>query len=143
MIGVGRRGCPALLTMIGVGRRGCLALLTSAAAGELALEALDATAGVDELLLAGVERMAGGADLHVDVALGRTGRELVPAGATNVGDRVFGMNFSLHGSIQCRWGYKALQDVEKLLFSSSASSTWARASATTSSGVPGAHGAPF
>src|SRR4051812_16243734 len=81
-------------------------LLTGARLCQLALEALDASAGVDELLLARVERMTVGADLHVDVALGGTGRELVPAGATHVGDRVFGMDFGLHGSSYCRRVYQ-------------------------------------
>src|SRR3954467_12576911 len=33
MIGVGRRGCLALISMIGVGRRGCLALISMIGVG--------------------------------------------------------------------------------------------------------------
>src|SRR6476661_5275828 len=50
-----------------------------AALGHAPLEALDATARVDELLPARVERVAVGADLDVDVALGRARGELVAA----------------------------------------------------------------
>ena len=58
--------------------------------GGAALEALDAAAGVDQLLLARVERVALGAELDVQVGLGRAGVELVPARAVHVGERVSG-----------------------------------------------------
>src|SRR5947207_2222969 len=64
--------------------------------GGAALEALDPAAGVHQLLLAGVERMTLGADLDVQVGLGRAGVELVPARAVHVGENVFGVNFGLH-----------------------------------------------
>ena len=54
------------------------------ALGGTAAEAVDAAARVDELLLARVERVAVGADLHVDIRLRGTGRELVAAGAAHV-----------------------------------------------------------
>ena len=60
--------------------------------GLAALEALDAAAGVDELLPARVERVAVGADLDVDLGLGRARRELVAAGAADVGLDVLGMD---------------------------------------------------
>ena len=56
--------------------------------------------------------------------------------------RVFGMDFSLHGSFQCRRAYKGQQTPLKALFSSSASSTCERVSATASSGVPAAQRRP-
>src|SRR5262245_49387217 len=58
-------------------------LLGPAGLLEAPLEALDATAGVHELLLAGVEGMTLGADLDVQLRLGRTGLKLVPARAMN------------------------------------------------------------
>ena len=73
----------------------------AAALGGAALEALDATTGVDQLLPARVERMAGGADLDVDLGLGRAGHEFVAAGAADVGVDVFRMDFGLHSTIQC------------------------------------------
>src|SRR3954451_2177215 len=70
--------------------------------GGAALEALDATAGVDQLLLARVERVAVRADLHVHVALGRAGRERVPARARHGRLDVLGMDFGLHDVVHCR-----------------------------------------
>ena len=67
------------------------------ALGDAPLEALDATAGVDQLLPAGVERVAGGADLDVDLGLGRAGHELVAARAAYVSVDVLGMDIGLHG----------------------------------------------
>ena len=61
-----------------------------------ALEALDPATGVDQLLLAGVERVALGAELDVQVRLGRAGVELIPAGAVDVGERVLGVNPGFH-----------------------------------------------
>src|SRR4051794_7108580 len=61
-----------------------------------AAEALDATARVHQLLTAGVERMAVRADLDVDLPLGRSRRELVPAGAADVSLYVLRMDFGLH-----------------------------------------------
>src|SRR5688572_33065418 len=69
----------------------------ASALGGAALEALDATARIDELLLARVERVAVGADLHVQVALGRACGELVPAGAGHSRLDVGGMDVGLHG----------------------------------------------
>src|SRR4051794_26889174 len=66
------------------------------AAGCAALEPLDPAPGIDELLLAGVERMAGGADLDVEVRLGRARVELVATRATDVRQHVIGMDLSLH-----------------------------------------------
>ena len=73
----------------------------AAALGGAALEALDATAGVDQLLPARVERVAVGADLDVDLGLGRARRELVAARAADVGLDVFRMDFGLHRFTQC------------------------------------------
>src|SRR4029450_8054739 len=53
-------------------------------------------AGVDELLLARVERVTRRADLDVELGLGRSRRELVPAGAGHVGDDVLGVDVGLH-----------------------------------------------
>src|SRR3954447_4100764 len=88
--------------------------LAAPGARDPALEPLDAAAGVDQLLPARVERMAVGADLHVDLALGRTGRELVAAGAAHVRFGVLGMDSLLHGmksrgSIQ-RSGWSHVRD---------------------------------
>src|SRR3954471_8825934 len=69
---------------------------SAAALGGAALEALDAPAGVDELLPARVERVAVGADLDVDLGLGRARRELVAARAADVGLDVLGMDRALH-----------------------------------------------
>ena len=70
-----------------------LALLATRGA---ALEALDAPAGVHELLLPGVERVALGADLDVQLGLGRARIELVPARAAHVGEGVLGVDTGLH-----------------------------------------------
>ena len=56
-----------------------------AALGHAPLEALDAPTGVDQLLASGVEGMAVGADLDVQLLLGRARDELVAAGAAHVG----------------------------------------------------------
>src|SRR5205807_3601253 len=56
----------------------------TAALGHAALEALDPSARVDQLLLARVERVAGGADLDVNLGLGRAGHELVAARTADV-----------------------------------------------------------
>src|SRR3954452_24317969 len=65
-----------------------------------ALEAVDPSAGVHELLAARVEGMAVRADLDVDLALRRAGRELVPAGAADVRLDVLGMDFGLHRCLE-------------------------------------------
>src|SRR4051812_16310492 len=70
--------------------------LAALGARDPALEPLDAAAGVDQLLPPRVERMAVGADLDVDLALGRTGRELVAAGAAHMRFGVLGMDSLLH-----------------------------------------------
>jgi hypothetical protein len=64
--------------------------------GLTTLEPLDAASGVDQLLLARVERVALGAELDMQVALGRPRVELVAARAVHVGERVFGVNSCLH-----------------------------------------------
>src|SRR4029078_9234232 len=56
-----------------------------AALGGPATEALDAPARVHELLTARVERMAVGADLHMQLRLGRASGEFVAARAADVG----------------------------------------------------------
>src|SRR3954463_14532619 len=82
-------------------RRRRLAAL-AAGPGLAALEPLDAAPRVDQLLTAGVERVAVGADLHVQLGLGRTGRELVAAGAADVCLDVLGMDVGLHLTIKSR-----------------------------------------
>ena len=120
------------------------ALVASCAAADcaqLALEALDASAGVDQLLLAGVERVAVGADLHVDVALGGTSHELVPAGAATLASLYSGW-ISVFMALPIVGGRtRPQQTTLKELFSSSASSTCERGSATASQRRrPRAHG---
>src|SRR3954452_6146071 len=81
-----------------------LALVAAGAAlSGAALEALHAATRVDQLLLARVERVAVGADLHVDLVLGRARRELVAARTADVGLDVLRMDVGLHG-FQCRAG---------------------------------------
>src|ERR1700731_161076 len=72
--------------------------------GVLLGEALDAAGGVNQLLLAGEEGMAIRADFDVQlVALdGRTGREIVPAGAMHRYSVIVGMNTGFHGAPFCR-----------------------------------------
>src|SRR5205085_2467261 len=65
---------------------------------EPALEALDPSAGVHELLLARVEGVALGADLDVQLRLGRADLERVPAGARHRRQHVIGMDTGLHRS---------------------------------------------
>src|SRR5207248_2694927 len=60
------------------------------------LEPVDAPAGVHELLLARVEGMALGAELDVQVALGRSRGEGVAAGAAHLGHDVVRMDVGLH-----------------------------------------------
>src|SRR5438876_43294 len=64
--------------------------------GHAPLEALYAAAGVDQLLPARVERVAVGADLHVQLSLGRAGDELVAAGAAHVALDVLRVDARLH-----------------------------------------------
>src|SRR3954468_969825 len=59
-------------------------------------EALDASARVDELLLARVERVAVRADLDVDLALGRSCGEVVPARAGHMCKLVGRVDVLLH-----------------------------------------------
>ena len=89
----------ALQDRLAADRRGHGSASTGGAAGllEPPLEALDPAARVHELLLARVEGVAFGADLHVQLRLGRTGRELVAARAAHVRDDVLGMDVRLHG----------------------------------------------
>src|SRR5437588_3316485 len=65
---------------------------------EPALEALDPSTGVHELLLARIEGVALGADLDVQLGLGRMDLERVPAGARHRGEHVIGMDTGLHRS---------------------------------------------
>src|SRR4051794_14182727 len=78
--------------------RGELTLVGGAGASLAALEPVDAAAGVHDLLLARVERVAVGADLDVDLGVGRPGHELVPAGARHAGLDVVGVNSGLHAT---------------------------------------------
>jgi hypothetical protein len=71
--------------------------MSGAPLGGTTLEALDPATGVHELLPAGIERMALGADLDMELGLGRAGRELVPARAPHVSFYVLGMDSLLHG----------------------------------------------
>src|SRR4029079_7256535 len=66
------------------------------------LEPVDAAAGVNQLLLAGVEGVALGAQLDVQVALGRPGREGVAAGAAHLGHDVVRVDVGLHRVSQSR-----------------------------------------
>jgi hypothetical protein len=72
--------------------------------GVLLGEALDAAGGVNELLLAGEEGMAARADFDIQpVALdGRTGREIVAAGAMYRYGVIVGMNTGFHDAPFCR-----------------------------------------
>src|SRR3954452_1028690 len=85
-----RTACPPTFCAIRLGARCALGLF------ETLLEALDASAGVDQLLLAGVERVARGADLDVQLGLGGTRRERVPAAAVHGREDVLGVNLRLH-----------------------------------------------
>lgn len=60
-------------------------------------ELLDAACGVNELLLAREERVAGGTDPDAKVTPCGTGWVSGPAGASDVGLFVAGMNVSFHG----------------------------------------------
>jgi hypothetical protein len=64
--------------------------------GGATLEPLDAATGVDQLLLARVKGVALGAELDMQIALGRPRVELVAARAVHVGKRVFGVDCCLH-----------------------------------------------
>src|SRR5205814_5166803 len=68
------------------GRSFGAALAAAGAAGArlAALEPLDSAAGVDQLLAAGVERVAVGADLDVELGLGRARGGLVAARTAEV-----------------------------------------------------------
>src|SRR4029078_13681424 len=63
---------------------------------EPALEARDPAAGVHQLLLARVERVAVRAHLDVQLRLRRARLELVPAGAGQRRQHVFGMDLGPH-----------------------------------------------
>src|SRR5437588_11961909 len=65
---------------------------------EPALEALDPSTGVHELLLARIEGVALGADLDVQLRLGRVDLERVPTGARHRRQHVIGMDTGLHRS---------------------------------------------
>src|ERR1700712_2300133 len=72
--------------------------------GVALLEAGHATTGVEDLLLAGVEGVALGADVGVDAATREraAGRELVAAGAGDLGVVVLGVSVLLHGVLSVR-----------------------------------------
>src|SRR5207248_8894587 len=85
-----RTACPPTV-IVGLPRA-----LRALGALESALEALDPSAGVHELLLARVEGVALGADLDVQLRLGRADLERVPAGARHRRQHVIGMDTGLH-----------------------------------------------
>src|SRR5438477_2396058 len=85
-----RTACPPTV-IVGLPRA-----LRALGALESALEALDPSAGVHELLLARVEGVALGADLDVQLRLGRVDLERVPAGARHRREHVIGMDTGLH-----------------------------------------------
>jgi len=66
------------------------------AASLAAAETLNATTGVDQLLPPGVKGVAVRADLDVDLALSRTRRELIAAGAADVSFLILRMDIGLH-----------------------------------------------
>src|SRR3989442_14383 len=61
------------------------------------VEAVDAPLDVEDVLLTREERVALGADLDVELRLGRAGRERVAAGADDLRLDVFRMDLCLHG----------------------------------------------
>src|SRR5581483_2449307 len=85
-----RTACPPTVTKRLLRPLGALGAL------EPALEALDPSTGVHELLLARVEGMALGADLDVELGLGRADLERVPAGARHRREHVIGMDTGFH-----------------------------------------------
>src|SRR5581483_11885921 len=96
-----RTACPPTVISVLARALGALGAL------EPALEALDPSAGVHELLLARVEGVALGADLDVQLRLGRMDLERVPAGARHRGEHIFGMDTGLHRSARIAaawWG---------------------------------------
>jgi hypothetical protein len=62
----------------------------------LLTEALDASGGIDELLLAREKRVALGADVGVNLRLGRSGLVRISASAPDGGRSVNWMNIGLH-----------------------------------------------
>jgi len=60
-------------------------------------ETVDAAGSIENVFLAGIEWVAVGANVHVDLRLGGTGRPGVAASADHLGFRiVLRMNFLLH-----------------------------------------------
>src|SRR5581483_2226064 len=90
-----RTACPPTVIRLRLLAAGALRAL---GALEPALEALDPSTGVHELLLARIEGVALGADLDVQLGLGRMDLERVPAGARHRGEHVIGMDTGLHRS---------------------------------------------
>src|SRR2546429_3324770 len=82
--------------------RRALAAAGAAGARLATLEALHSAAGVDQLLAARVERVAVGADLNVELGLGRARGELVAACTADVRLDVLGMDAGLHLEIKSR-----------------------------------------
>src|SRR2546423_5165864 len=82
--------------------RRALAAAGAAGARLAALEPLYSAAGIDQLLAARVERVAVGADLDVELGLGRTRGELVAACTADVRLDVLGMDAGLHLEIKSR-----------------------------------------
>lgn len=70
--------------------------------GVLALESLHTATGIDQLALACVEGVTLGADFHVYLRHGRTGGEILAAGAAHLGLHVFRMNVFFHVSFLVR-----------------------------------------
>ena len=58
----------------------------------LLVEAVHTSTGVNQLLLAGVERVTLGADFDLDILLGRSRLDHRPAGATDRGLLIVGMD---------------------------------------------------
>src|SRR2546423_3786842 len=76
--------------------RRALAAAGAAGARLAALKALHSAAGIDQLLAARVERVAVGADLDVELGLGRARGELVAACTADVRLDVLGVDTGLH-----------------------------------------------
>jgi hypothetical protein len=60
------------------------------------LELVDASAGINQLLTSSKERVAFRTDIHVHIALDRTGLESFAAGTLDIGFDVLGMNALFH-----------------------------------------------
>ena len=99
------RGCPSLRCAdLLLGGCGFASFDFGGGVGVFLGEAFNAAGGVDELLFAGEERMAIGADFDVQhVALdGRTGSEIVAAGAVHRDGVIVGVDTGFHETPFCR-----------------------------------------